>query len=302
MTAALVFSLSGCCNKPSQTAETPDYATIDSILTANFNLIISGKDAKVGIGIIYDNHEYSLNNELQYPVMSVFKLPIALTVLHKIETEGISLDSIFTITPAQMIADTYSPLRDKHPNQAIEISLRDIIRYTVSHSDNNTCDWLIAFVGGIDTVDRHIRSLGLDNFKYQFTEDEMHQNMLHCYDNWSTPLEMSRLLYRIYNDSMLVTANLAFIKETMFQTPTGQNKLKAGLPSDARLEHKTGHSDRLHESTQIADCDAGVVYLPDNKQMYITVFIKDSRETDATNAAIIADVARIAYKTMTNQN
>lgn len=296
--ATLIFLLNSCYQKQESCTKSADFETTDSVLTVRLNKLTGDKKAQVGVGIIYDGHEYSFNNVCRYPIMSVYKLPIALAVLHKAETANISLDSIFTIEPALMKTGTYSPLRDKYPDQTIQVTLREIIRYTVSQSDNNTCDWLITFAEGIDSVDRYIRSLGLSDFKYHFTEDKMHQNMLHCYDNWSTPLEMSRLLYILYNDTLLGEANFTFLKETLHQTTSGQDKLIAGLPSGIRLEHKTGHSDRLHDGTQIGECDAGVVYLPDNRKLYITVFVKDSHETDSINAAIIANVARIAYATL----
>ena len=75
--------------------------------------------------------------------------------------ENIPLDKMVYIKQKDMMNNTYSPLRDKYPDQGIRISYRDIIKYTVSISDNNTCDWLIRFVGGIDKVDSYIKSLGI---------------------------------------------------------------------------------------------------------------------------------------------
>ena len=93
--------------------------------------------------------------------MSVFKLHVAVTALRKMDAEGIPLDSTVLIRSEQLHENTYSPLRDRYPGQDIRISYRDIVGYTVSHSDNNTCDLLIGFSGGIDKVDSCIKSLGI---------------------------------------------------------------------------------------------------------------------------------------------
>ena len=86
-----------------------------------------------------------------------------------------------------MHKDTYSPLRDKYPNQTIFISYREILEYTLSHSDNNTCDWLIDFVGGIKHVDSYIKSLGITYLNLTETEHSMHEDIMRSYNNWSTP-------------------------------------------------------------------------------------------------------------------
>lgn len=115
--------------------------------------------------------------------MSVFKLHIALTALNKMEKDHIALDSMVYIKPEQMHKDTYSPLRDKYPNQTIYISYREILEYTLSHSDNNTCDWLIDFVGGIKHVDSYIKSLGITYLNLTETEHSMHEDIMRSYNN-----------------------------------------------------------------------------------------------------------------------
>jgi hypothetical protein len=53
--------------------------------------------------------------------------------------------------------------------------------------------------------------------------------------------------------------------------------------------------ERLDDGTKIGDNDTGVIYLPNGKLCFLAIFIKDSRESDQTNAQIIADIARIIY-------
>lgn len=127
-------------------------------MTQEIEKIIKGKQASVGVAIIHNDDIIAIANEDKYPTMSVFKFHIAVTALKKMEAENIPLDKMVYIKQKEMLKNTYSPLRDKYPDQGIRISYRDIIKYTVSISDNNTCDWLIRFVGGIDKVDSYIIS------------------------------------------------------------------------------------------------------------------------------------------------
>lgn len=257
--------------------------------------IIRQKQASTGVAVLYGDQAIIIGNEQQYPIMSVFKLHVAITALKKMEAEQIALDSMTHIEPEQMHKNTYSPLRDKYPDQRISISYKDIIEYTVTHSDNNACDWLIGFAGGIREVDAYIKSLGIKDFNLSRTESDMHADLANCYDNWSSPLAIVQLLKKIYTENILSQEHFSFLEETMLNCSTGKDKLKAGLPAGIMLAHKTGHSDRTPNGLQIGNADVGVIYMPQGERCYIAVLIKDSAETDKENARIIAEIAKIAY-------
>lgn len=267
-------------------------------LTREIEKIIQGKRALIGVAIIHGDQTFTVANDKEYPIMSVFKFHIAVTALKKMEEENISLDSMVYIEPAQIHKNTYSPLRDKYPDQRIHISYRDMIEYMVAHSDNNTCDLLIEFVGGIKNVDTYIKSLGIKELNLTETEDDMHMDIMNCYNNWSTPLAVAQLLKKIYTGNILTKEYFAFLETAMLNCVSGKDKLKAGLPADIKIGHKTGHSDRTSDGVQICDADAGVIYLPTGEKCYIVVLIKDSYESNRDNAQIMADIMNIAYKSL----
>ena len=154
------------------------YSQID---TSEIRKIIQDKQAEVGVAVLYKDKVYTLSNNRKYPLMSVFKFHVAV----------------------QMHTNTYSPLRDKYPGQRIHISYGDMITYTITHSDNNTCDWLIGFAGGIEVVDAYIKSIGINAQNLTETEAGMHENIMRCYNNWSTPLAVAELLKKVYTEAIL---------------------------------------------------------------------------------------------------
>ena len=85
------------------------------------------------------------------------------------------------------------------------------------------------------------------------------------------------------------------MKKTLIETSTGTNKIRAGLPPEITLGHKTGSSGKSADGLTIADNDAGFIYLPDGRVCYLVIFVKDSHESDRNNARIIADIAKIIY-------
>lgn len=245
---------------------------------------------------MYGDTVITVNNSLKYPLMSVFKLHVAVTALRKMDAEDIPLDNTVLIRSEQLHENTYSPLRDRYPGQDIRISYRDIVGYTVSHSDNNTCDLLISFSGGIDKVDSCIKSLGITDLNLTETEADMHEDIRNGYLNWSTPMSVVRLFEKIYSGEILSPEHSAFLERILLECSSGQDKLKAGLPGDVPVAHKTGHSDRLPDGTMIADADAGAIYMPDGRKCYVSVLIMDSKETDEVNAGVMAEIAGIVYR------
>ena len=216
--------------------------------------------------------------------------------------QGTPLDHIVHVKASQLQPNTYSPLRQKYPNQDLDISLGELLRYSISLSDNNACDILIEYAGGIGHTHQYINKLGICDFNLSETEDSMHRNPSKTYLNWSTPAEMVRLLEIADKKELFDPIYKDFLWNTMIATSTGSNKLKGLLPSNAIVGHKTGSSDRNSEGVKIADNDAGVVIMPDGKKYYIAVFVMNSRETDDENAAIIARISRMVYDEYLSEN
>ena len=86
-----------------------------------------------------------------------------------------------------------------------------------------------------------------------------------------------------------------FLERAMADASTGKDKLKAGLPDDVLLGHKTGSSDRNEYGIKVADNDMGFVVLPNGQYYTIAVFVMNSQETDKTNARLIADISKVVY-------
>ena len=81
----------------------------------------------------------------------------------------------------------------------------------------------------------------------------------------------------------------------MLASASGKDKFRAGLPKEVEVGHKTGMSYRTPEGIRMCDADVGVIYMPGGDKCYLAVLVKDSKETDAANAKIMADSAKKVY-------
>ena len=271
-----------------------------SELKNRIDSLLNGKKATVGIAVWTDKGDMlRYNDHVHFPLLSVFKFHVALAVLDKMDKQSISLDSIVSIKASQMLPNTYSPLRKKFPDQDFTITLRELMQYSISQSDNNACDILIEYAGGIKHINDYIHRLSIDSFNLSETEDGMHSSFEAVYRNWSTPSAMARLLRTADEKELFSNKELKdFLWQTMIDTETGANKLKGMLPAKTVVGHKTGSSDRNADGMKTADNDAGLVILPDGRKYYIAAFVMDSYETDEDNANIIARISRMVYDAM----
>jgi beta-lactamase class A len=73
----------------------------------------------------------------------------------------------------------------------------------------------------------------------------------------------------------------------MTRTSTGKNRIRAGLPDDAILAHKTG------TLAGVTD-DVGIVRLPDGRHLAMAIFVTGPVGHTA-HAGLIAQIARVLY-------
>ena len=241
----------------------------------------------------------TVNNEFHYPTQSTYKFHLALAVLDYLDKNNLSLNHKIFIPKAELLPNTHSPLRDDYPDGNMELSISEILKYTVSLSDNNGCDILFRFVGGPSAVDQYIRSLGFTDFAIAATEEEMHGPWEVQYTNWSTPLTAARVLEKFRTGNILPQHFHDFLWNAMVDTPTGPKKIRGLLPPGTIVAHKTGASFRNAEGLNAAENDIAIIRLPDGRYYSLTVFVADSMEDEATNMRIIAEISKAVYDFLT---
>ncbi len=235
-----------------------------------------------------------LNPHAHPPMQSVFKLPLALTVLHHVEQGTLSLDQPVRFLPQdRILPHVYSPLQEKYPDAGVDVPLRELLRLTVSLSDNVAADILLRLVGGPKTVNTYIGSLGISGFHLQDNEAVLHHEVSAQYRNWFEPAGAVQLLRRINDNSPLTREHTNLLVAWM--TPADRTPgLDGDLPDGVQVAHKSGHSD-VDNGVAHATNDIGLIPLPGGRQIAIAVFVTDSTADEATRQKVIARIARAVY-------
>ncbi len=264
-------------------------------LSFKLNHFLSNKNAQIEIAVLQGNKLWEFGNKKQ-PLLSVFKYCVALKVLNKLENEKISLDETITIKKDMVNVNLYSPMLQKYTNFPFSISIRELLEYTISQSDNNACDILINYSGDTNALNSFIHNIGFNDIEILFNEQEMNTDITKQYLNRAYPKDIVKLMQFGREGGLLSQESKAFLDKIMIATTTGENKLKRGLPEKTVIGHKTGSSSKTRKGIKIADNDAGYIILPDGTVYYIAVMIKDSKMSDEDNAKIITEISKIVYE------
>ena len=266
-------------------------------LKKEINQIIKDKNATVGVSILdfENNKSIDINGNKKLPMLSVFKFHIALAVLDQVDQGKLSLDQNIFIKKEELLENTWSPIRENFPEGNFEMTLGELIKYTVAQSDNNGCDILLRLIGGTETVQKFINSKRIKNFQIKADEEKMHQGYEFMYWNWTTTNASNTLLKNVYDGKIVSKSSTDFLMKTMLETNTGANKIVAQLPKGTWVAHKTGSSGKDEKGLTIAENDMGIITLLNGKHYALSVFISDSMESEVTNTKMVADISKLVF-------
>lgn len=261
--------------------------------------IVSTKSAVVGVSIVGNNGKakFYVNGEKHFPMQSVFKFHIGVVMLSKIDKGKFSLDQKIEIKKSELLPGLYSPIREKYPD-GVTLTIAEILEYTVSKSDNAGCDALLRLLGGPQAIENYFAKNKFKDIAIKINEEVMQGNWDLQFQNWTTPKAADKVLEAFfYNKNKLLSQKSHdFLWKVMRETETGAIRLKGQLPAGTVVAHKTGWSG-TNKTTGITAAvnDIGIVFLPDGKHFFISVFVTDSKENAETNEKIIADIAKVAW-------
>lgn len=274
------------------------YSKQSESLKHQINSLLAAKNATVGVSILAgDGSEYiSINGNKKLPMQSVFKYHLALAVLDQVDKKNLSLSDRVSISQKDLDNNLWSPIRKKYPN-GTNLSLAEVLKYTVAYSDNVGCDILFNMVGGTKVVEAYIHQQGIMDVAIEY--DEITQQLVwnRMYENWTTANAAITLLKLFYEnkDNLLSQGSHQFLWDTMKNSATGKDKIKGSLPKGTIVAHKTGSSGSNKLGLTGADNDIGIVFLPDGRHFYIGILVSNSTETSEVNKKIIADISKIAW-------
>ncbi len=288
-------------------------------------------DRGIGIGILDLNNGESWfhNRKQQFPMQSVYKLPIAIAILKLVDEKKISLDRPITITK-ENFAPGNSPIVKEIKGNRAQFTVRDLLTRAMSVSDNTASDALVRSIGGTSKVNEILLKLKIYNVRVDRLELQMQPDSVGLENplpEWSdaktfeaviqqaptsikqiglkkylidprdtaTPEGLVNMLAKLQKKQLLSSDSTALLLQIMTNSPSGQKRLKAGLPKNWSIAHKTGTGAEVL-GVGSATNDVGIISSPNGKHIAIAVFIPGSKVSLKEREKLMANIAAMVVK------
>jgi beta-lactamase class A len=293
-------------------------------LDAQFRAIAVEAGGTLGVKVVHleTGRAAGLNTAGRFPMASVYKLPIAVAVLSKVDTGELSLEKEIEVRPGELRrtgarVDAWKP--------GSRVPLGKLVEVMMTASDNTACDVLLRLLGGPRAVDAWLGAHGYPEIDVTWSELTMaavasgvadlpkdggcdHA----CLDalvakvpterraaaerafeqdlrNTASPEDLARLIVALKKGELLSAASTESVLGMMRRNTTGDRRIRALLPKGTPVWDKTGTMGRSAN-------DVGLVELPDGRGTLVVVaLVKGSEKDYDARERGIARVAKAAF-------
>jgi beta-lactamase class A len=261
---------------------------------AQLHSVAGSGNGRIGVAVIdlTTGKSVSVLGDTPFPMASTSKIAIAATFLDGVDKGRWSLDDQFPLmlpVKSAKYSGTKAPVR-----AGKMMSGRELIESALIYSSNPATDALLAAVGGPAAVNRWIRSAGIEGMRIDrdiatLVRDDGEVDPARMVDlrDSATPLAMAQLLSGLFQGKWLSARSRAFLLTTMERCETGKRRMRAQLPSEARVAHKTG---TLNNTAS----DVGIIQAPDGHAYAVAIYVT-GQGGKAGRDARIASIASTVY-------
>jgi beta-lactamase class A len=308
--AVLVFTVASLMSMVSAHGST----TRDQLQSRLEALAQGARPGTLGIAVLdlHSGATWRVNADRAYPMMSVFKAPVAAAVLARIDHGDMSFDQTTELTRAELGS---GPIRDHFHGDRMTFTVRQLLTAAVSHSDNSAVDALIKLLGGPDVATAFLQAHGIRGMRVDLDEAGMgrifedtkpaanempaqeSQRLHRGYAafladprNRSTPDAAVTFLRKLWGNELISKTSTHYLIDLM-RRQTVPNRLRAGLPAGVELADKCGTSYTLGKVTAAFN-DIGILTWPDGHTVIVAAFLTASQAPEDERKATFAELAR----------
>jgi len=255
-----------------------------------------------------------------FPMMSVFKAPVAAAVLAQVDAGKLALRQEVVIQRQDIVPGSAVPsVGSQFSGERMSFTIERLLRAAVSQSDSTAADALLEVAGGPQAVTAFLRAHGIEGMRIDMGEGGVsrifqdlqpgqelpaHESaqvsreryrrgfsaFLAAPDNRSTPQAALDFLRQLHAGTLLSAASTRHLLDLM-AAQTVPNRLRAGVPTSIGLADKTGSSGSLDDWTPAYN-DIGILSGADGHTVLVAAFLTDSHASAAQRDALFADIGR----------
>ena len=297
----------------------------DTSLESQIAEIASQSQGRVGVSavLLETGDAAELNADAQFPMQSVYKLPIAMAVLYASSVGRLSLNQQISVRPSDFVRlGVRSPIRNEFPQGGV-FTIRELMAQAISESDGTANDILLEQAGGPAGVMDYLQKIGVGGMFVMDSEKDIFKDWDTQYRNSATPHATVELLRALNFDAGIAPDPREELLYLLKTSGPGYRRIKHLLPKGVEIAHKTGTggtkpvdlpaanvaANTLNTphvkpsptpvgSPQIISSstnDVGIIYLPNGKHILIAVYVADSTAPAFIREATIAQIAKAVW-------
>ena len=271
----------------------------------------------------------AVRGDERFVMASVYKLPIAVELLHQVEAGRLSLGQTVRLTAADVrLGLGNNEVTELVGDDGHDFTVGELLERMLIDSDNASSDALLALVdaGAVTQrmaelgspgirVDRSELALLLDYVgaskeppaagwslaaqreRYRSAGPEQRKRAQRAFLNdprdTATPNAMVDLLSRLHRREAPRAETLL---DLMGRCKTGSRRLRGDLPEDVLFAHRTGTSDTTDGITAATN-DVGILTLPDGAgHVAVAAFLRMARGTMEERELVLARIGRAVFE------
>jgi beta-lactamase class A len=282
-----VVGLGGCGPAPASTS--PEVKATPG----DWELDLAELEREHGGRLGFVAHDFGGDNRVswrgdeRFVYCSTFKMYLAAATLMRVQAGQEQLDRLIPITRADMI--NHAPVTG--PAVGSSLSVEQLMKGTVEVSDNPAANLLLKALGGLEAMQAFYRGIGDASTRVDRFEPEM--NRLDGDKDTITPARSAANIHRLFIDpaSPLSQDTKTMLLGWMFSSPTGVDRIKAGVPAGWRVAHKTGTGG--YGPTN----DIGILYPPTGAPVIVAAYYHAASDAPG-NESVIAEATRLALSVL----
>jgi beta-lactamase class A len=261
----------------------------DGELTERLRVLSSRAGGAIGVAVVHveTGRVVSIDGAKPLPLYSVFKLPLAVSVLKNVEEKRLLLEKKIRVTPEDVAPGSQFNL--DLWRKPVEKNVRELIEVSIVRSDNTSSDKLLELIGGPPAVTRRMRQLGFTNIDIHSSTREFAANRSN--PNLGSADDLASLLAQLQSGRILQPPQREVLLGFMGRAKTGEKRLRGSLPANTPVADKTGTGEAGSTTN-----DVGIITLPDGRgHLAMAVLISGSALPAEAQEKLIAELARAAY-------
>lgn len=220
----------------------------------------------------------------RFPMCSTFKLMLVGAVLARSMKTDVILDRRIMYARHDLVS--YSPVTAAHVVHGMTVS--ELCKAAIQHSDNTAANLLIRMLGGVAAVTAFARSIGDTKFRLDRNETELNTAIPGDERDTSTPAAMGKSLRVLALGNALHDRQRTLLKDWLRGNTTGGDRIRAGLPDGWAVGDKTGSG--AYGTTN----DVALIWPPKRSPVSLAIYYTQDEETAESKDEVIASAARIA--------